>query len=298
MEKPRLKFQVSVRHHLNARYRPRKKNENNLPQSDSRKSKRVLHNLIDAKRQLRAQHSFGHSVCRLFKRPDQASSGITNGPKELLPMLRKTFVTTLVASLALLLGQADAQIITYPQTPVVIPGQTFPGQIVQGPIVTPGQVFPGQTVIPAPIQTFPGQVIPGTTFPGQIVYPPNNFGRPSVPVGVTPNTVTGWNPQTGGLNTTNSQVNNTFYDPGRNMSQFNNSRRWVRRPVFGTAGQVTGYQEGFVWNNTFTGQEHGNLQSYTPNQQGGVHQGNVAYSMAPGHEPPTTPPQTQTQSGR
>ena len=95
--------------------------------------------------------------------------------------------------------------------------------------------------------------------------------RPSVPIYVTPNTYRGRNPYTGGIDTQNHQTNNTYYDYGRNGSQFNGTRRWVDRPVYGTNGQIIGRQTGYVWNNSFTGQQHGNLQSQTLNGLGGVH---------------------------
>ncbi|NNE00786.1 MAG: hypothetical protein HKN47_26010 [Pirellulaceae bacterium] len=217
-------------------------------------------------------------------------------------MLRFAMLATLPLCLAFVPSPVIAQVILPgTQGPVVMPGQVFPGQVVPGQVmpgqVMPGQVVPGQVI---PGQVFPGQVFPGTVTPGNVVqgqinYPagtiiyPNgqvvwpqsyNAMRPSVPSVVTPNQITSINPQTGGLNTTNQQLNNTVWDPGRNISQFNNTRRWVRRPVYNTRGQISGYQQGWVWNNSFTGQEHGNLQSYTPNQFGGVHEGGVAYSRS------------------
>ena len=93
--------------------------------------------------------------------------------------------------------------------------------------------------------------------------------RPSYPHFVTPSQVTGINPWTGGLDTGNLQVNNTYYDYGRNSSQYNGTRRWVNRPVYDGYGNVTGYQEGYVWNNSFTGQEHAHLNTRTPNGLGG-----------------------------
>ena len=62
------------------------------------------------------------------------------------------------------------------------------------------------------------------------------------PVYVSPNEVTGINPITGGLDTQNRQIDNTAYQYGRNESQNNGTKRWVRRPIYNSRGQVVGYQ--------------------------------------------------------
>jgi len=90
------------------------------------------------------------------------------------------------------------------------------------------------------------------------------------------------NPVTGGLDTQNRQIDNTAYQHGRNESQHNGTKRWVRRPVYNTHGQQVGYQEGWVWINSYTGQEHGELSNYTPNGRGGVNQGNQTKSVGGG----------------
>lgn len=104
------------------------------------------------------------------------------------------------------------------------------------------------------------------------------YGRPSVPVYGTPSVVTGRNPWTGGWNTGNHEINNTYFDYGRNGSQYNGSKRWVNRPVYDNYGNITGYQRGYVWNNSMTGQEHGNVTTTTPNGVGGEHQTATMYS--------------------
>lgn len=104
------------------------------------------------------------------------------------------------------------------------------------------------------------------------------YGRPSVPVYGTPSVVTGYNPWTGGWNTGNTEVNNTYFDYGRGGSQHNGSKRWVNRPVYDNYGNITGYQRGFVWNNSFTGQEHGNVTTTTPNGMGGQNDTVTMYS--------------------
>lgn len=135
---------------------------------------------------------------------------------------------------------------------------------------------PAQVVMPGPAG-------PTVTFPGsgQVV------GSPQYPVLVTPNIVTGFNPQTGGLNTANRQIDNSFFDYRRESSKYNGTRRWVRRPVYGAYGRIVGYQEGFVWNNSVTGREHGDLQSFTPNGSGGIHTGVVQRGRKPIHGSPT-----------
>lgn len=128
-------------------------------------------------------------------------------------------------------------------------------------------------------------VIPGNT--GPVVIPSS---RPHViprtqgqfPVYVTPNVIVGINPVTGGVDTQNRQIDNTAYQYGRHESQFNGTKRWVRRPVYNAQGQVVGYQEGWVWINSYTGQEHGEMVNYTPNGQGGVNSGHQTFAQPSG----------------
>ena len=131
--------------------------------------------------------------------------------------------------------------------------------------------------------SFAQVIVPGHGGPVVVPSPqPPRFIPPSqgqYPVYVTPNEVIGVNPQTGGLDTQNRQIDNTAYQYGRNESKNNGTRRWVRRPIYNSQGQVVGYQEGWVWRNTYTGQEHGDLVNYTPNGQGGVNQGHQARSV-------------------
>ena len=115
-----------------------------------------------------------------------------------------------------------------------------------------------------------------------IVRPMLHHHRVSHPVYVTPQRFNGYTPW-GGINTGNHQVNNTFFDYGRNGSQYNGSSRWVNRPVYDTYGRVTGYQQGHVWNNSHTGQEHGNVTTVTPNGLGGQNETITQYSTAGGN---------------
>ena len=98
------------------------------------------------------------------------------------------------------------------------------------------------------------------------------------PVLVSPNEISGINPWTGGLNTRNGQVDNTYFDYGRNGSQYNGSKRWVNRPIYDSYGNISGYSQGYVWNNSLTGQEHGNVRDVTGNGLGGQHETIRAYS--------------------
>lgn len=126
-------------------------------------------------------------------------------------------------------------------------------------------------------------VIPGPN--GPTIVPPQRFiplSEGQFPVYVTPNEVVGVNPTTGGLDTQNRQIDNTAYQYGRHESQFNGTKRWVRRPVHNAQGQVVGYQEGWVWRNSYTGQEHGELVNYTPNNLGGVNNQHQSRSVGGG----------------
>lgn len=104
------------------------------------------------------------------------------------------------------------------------------------------------------------QVLP-SQFPIRTGLPSGGYpsGPTRIPGGwVTPNVATGINPQTGGVNTSNSQVNDSAFAFGREQGKAN--QKWVRRPVYGANGQISGYQEGYVWRNPITGQEHGTLK--------------------------------------
>ena len=89
---------------------------------------------------------------------------------------------------------------------------------------------------------------------------------------MSPNVYNGINNQTGGVNTSNSQVADSAFANGREQGKVN--RRWVRRDVRDGSGRVIGYQQGWVWNNAFTGQEHSEMQGFTPNSSNGIHKQN------------------------
>jgi len=139
------------------------------------------------------------------------------------------------------------------------------GPIYRGPN---GQVLPTTN---QPSQQWLGSGTGGIQ-PGHSVVPlaqPQGTFHNRIPGGwVSPNVVTGINNQTGGLNTSNSQVDDSAFAFGREQGKAN--KKWVRRPVYGANGQISGYQEGHVWTNPYTGQEHGETKSFTPNNLGGI----------------------------
>ncbi len=151
---------------------------------------------------------------------------------------------------------------------------TFTAQIQAQNLVTMGN---GSQVV----QPSRGYVSPPQLYPPPISPSFDQWGNPVGPAIVTGNQFNGFNSQTGGIDTANQQVDHSAFRAGREESKFNGSYRHVRRPIYDTAGQVVGYQEGYVWNNNVTGEEHGDLQNYTPNSMGGVHQGSQMKSSRP-----------------
>ncbi len=141
----------------------------------------------------------------------------------------------------------------------------------------PRTTYPIYPTPQPPVTTYPVQPSPRPVPPTFI---PPSHGQ--YPVYVTPNEVVGVNPHTGGLDTQNRQIDNTAFQHGRNESQHNGTKRWVQRPIYNSQGQQVGYQEGWVWNNSYTGQEHGDLNNYTPNDKGGINNQNQIRSVNPG----------------
>ncbi len=146
----------------------------------------------------------------------------------------------------------------------------------QYPPISPPMQNPWGPSQPIVISTPTGPVI--SMPPTRPLYPPVPS---SYPVIVAPQQPVGVNRQTGGIDTAGSQVNNTAYDRDRFHSQFNGTKRYVSRPVRDRYGRIVGYQKGWVWNNSRTGQEHGDVESYTPNKHGGVHSQGVNYMVGP-----------------
>ena len=142
-----------------------------------------------------------------------------------------------------------------PQVPQVFPQQVpqvFPQQ---GPQVIPQQGWPQQGV---------PQVNGGVQTQNGLVYDRMQGGW------VTPNQFNGFN-QNGAMNTQNSQIMDSAFQHGREQSKNNGTRRWERRPIYGPNGAITGYQEGYVWRNSITGQEHFDMINRSQNQFGGEH---------------------------
>ncbi len=144
------------------------------------------------------------------------------------------------------------------------------------------------------------RVVPGCH--GHVHYPPavssvspsfDAWGNPVGPAFVTGNQFNGFNSSTGGVDTFNEQIDHSAFRPGRDDSRFNGTERYVERPIYDNFGNVVGYQQGYVWNNSFTGEEHGDLTNYTPNGMGGVHQQSQTKSARPGVHT-----QRQSYSGR
>ena len=105
----------------------------------------------------------------------------------------------------------------------------------------------------------------------------NWYPYPSFPVIITQPQITGMNGN-GGLNTGNTMINNSAFDPFRHSSQFNGTMQNVNRPVYDQWGNVVGWRVGQQWRNSVTGQLHGNTQIIRPNGMGGMHTTNHAWS--------------------
>lgn len=163
---------------------------------------------------------------------------VTNGQHTSGQVLRERIVN----------GQVIREYVSPPVQPVLPP--------VSPPVVSPPVISPPQTFPPNPPQICP--------ITGRPIYPQH-------PVYVSPDRFDGINPHTGGIDTKNEQIDNTYYDPNRESSKYNGTRRWVQRPIYGANGQITGYQEGYVWTNSVTGVEHGELKNVTQNDKGGKH---------------------------
>lgn len=128
-----------------------------------------------------------------------------------------------------------------------------------------GHHFSGHRVSGHQVTVHRPHYVQGSTMVGGF-YP-----QPSGPAIVTSNQVSSIDPFTGAVNTSNTQIDHSAFAAGRLESMNNGTKRWVNRPIYNSMGQVVGYQEGYVWNNSLTGQEHGNLTNFTPNNSGGVH---------------------------
>ena len=113
--------------------------------------------------------------------------------------------------------------------------------------------------------------------PGQRFAQPGTYHSPTQVLGYGPN---------GQVYTGNGQVAGSYHTPGRNLSQMNGTQRYVEQPIYDSYGNLVGHQAGTVWNNSITGQQHGNMTTYTPNGTGGHHQSTTQYSTAGGNITP------------
>ena len=100
----------------------------------------------------------------------------------------------------------------------------------------------------------------------------------------SPTQVTGYGPN-GAIHTGNTNVQGSAFTPGRNLGQLGGTQA-VQQPVYDQFGNVVGFQSGNVWQNPITGQQHGNMTTYTPNGTGGMHQSTTMYSTAGGNITP------------
>ena len=104
---------------------------------------------------------------------------------------------------------------------------------------------------------------------------------PPQPIYVAPPTISGWNPHTGGLNTSSTTALSSVFDPGRTQAMSNGTLTQVNRPLYDSQGRLIGQQTGVEWFNPLTGRVHGNLQNTTANNLGGVNVHNVVRSANP-----------------
>lgn len=112
-------------------------------------------------------------------------------------------------------------------------------------------------------------------------YPPFYPSYPQYPVIVTPSQITGFNPWTGGWNTSGTTIYNSAFDPYRQSSLYNGSAHRINQPIYGPGGQFIGWRQGTAWTNSVTGQNHFDGRVITPNGMGGYNSQQVIKSAAP-----------------
>jgi hypothetical protein len=100
----------------------------------------------------------------------------------------------------------------------------------------------------------------------------------------SPTRVTGYGPN-GEIHTGHTNIQGSAFTPGRNLGQLGETQQ-VQQPVYDHNGNVIGFQSGSTWQNPITGQQHGNVTTYTPNGTGGMHQSTTMYSTAGGNITP------------
>ena len=114
-----------------------------------------------------------------------------------------------------------------------------------------------------------------------------HYAQPRHPSIVTTPQFNGYNPW-GGIDTRNTQVDNTYFAPGRDASRYNGTARYVNRPVYDSYGRIIGREQGTEWYNPATGQIHGNKNVSTPNGSGGTNNTTVLHMEAGGNITPNT----------
>ena len=194
-------------------------------------------------------------------------------------------IVALLAFTLIAVASTNAQqtrIIQTPNGPRIVQSFVQPQGYPQQPV--PQQPVPQPQVFP---QRPHAQPLPHTTYPPQtgMVYDRIHGGW------VTPNQATGINSQTLGIDTSSAQVMDSAFHPDREQSKYNGTRRYVNNPVYGPNGNITGYEQGYVWQNSTTGQWHRDTKVVTPNSSNGINtqtytvngQGNpnIDYSKGP-----------------
>ena len=188
----------------------------------------------------------------------------------------------LALSVAGLLATADTASATFPflrggygyrsyNRPFIPPygrGGYLPSPYPYYPPIRPPYIPPVRPVVP---------VTPVTpVYPPYVPYVPY---VPPYPVYTGPTVITGVTPF--GVNTAGTTVYNTAFSPARTASMSNGTMHYVRRPVYGPFGNITGYKSGWAWRDSATGVMHFDGDVYTPNGTGGVNDQHILRSPTP-----------------
>jgi len=86
---------------------------------------------------------------------------------------------------------------------------------------------------------------------------------------VTNPVVTHYDPYTGAIHTRNHEVYESANDYGRDESRNNGTMRRVNKPIYDRFGNLTGWERGVEWYNSYTGQRHHETEKVSVNNQGG-----------------------------
>ncbi len=90
------------------------------------------------------------------------------------------------------------------------------------------------------------------------------------PVWQSTPTFTGQNPWTGGWDTQKTVLENSVFDPYRELSKQFGAQQTVDQPLYDRFGKQIGWQKGVRWYNPVTKVWHGEVEEYTPNGTGGL----------------------------